>query len=445
MIPYRIFFSLCLILFFQHVTISVRSETDRAVRDTFTLGQHYFQMEQYDKALSAFDAVRKQAPSSVIYCYIGMVMQEQNRLSDAVEAYKNALTFKASSQIYCSAHLHLGIVFKAQGKLELAETHLREALTLNPDTPEAHIHLGELFLLQRKFEMAVNEYRKSINLNPNFIESYYGLGRLAEMQRDYISAIDYYRKAISQNSYDPMLHYRIALVYRKLEKYEDSSAAMTQFERMKSYSDNVHRFRETIYKNPRLPILYVKLGELHERHGNIVDAQRVYEISTKIHPTFTPAYHRLGMMYINGRDLPKAKSIYQQVTEIDSDNVEAWLKLGVIEINLKQFESAIAAFKQAITVDETSAEAHNNLARLYAGLGTNTTLAIKYAKKAVELSPNSKHYDTLAYTYYHNAQFGDALDAINRALSISPDVPAYVTLRTKIEFAIEEKKNGTKE
>lgn len=421
------------------------SETDTVVRDTFTLGQHYFQLEQYDKALSAFDAVRKQAPSSVIYCYIGMVMQEQNRLSDAVEAYKNALTFKASPQIHCSAHLHLGIVFKAQGKLKHAETHLRESLTLNPDTPEAHIHLGELFLLQRKYEKAIYEYRKSIDLNPNFIESYYGLGRLAEMQRDYISATEYFRKAISHNPYDPMLHYRIALVYRKLKKYEDSRAAMVQFERMKGYSDNVHRFRETIYKNPRLPILYVKLGELHERHDNFADAQRVYEIATKIHPTFTPVYHRLGLIYINGRDLQKAKSVYQKVTEIDPDNVHAWLKLGVIEINLKQFDSAISAFKQAITVDETSAEAYNNLARLYAGLGTNTTLAIKYAKKAVELSPTPKHYDTLAYTYYHNAQFGEALDAINRALSISADVPAYVNMRTKIQFAIKEKKNGTRE
>lgn len=410
--------------------------SDTTDNNPFTLGLHYMEMEQYNKALSAFEEIRRQEPSSRIYCYIGMVYQEQNRLSDAVETYKNAITFQAPPQIHGSAHLHLGIVYKAQGKIQLSQTHLQQALSLNPKIPEAYIHLGEVYLLQRKFDKAENAYHKSIQLNPNFTESYYGLGRVNEMRREFSSAVGFYLKAIKQNPYDPQPHYRLAMTYRNLQKSEEVQAALAKFELMKQYSDNVHHFRETIYKHPNNPILYLKLGELHERHDNPADAQRVYEITNKLHPNYIPAYHRLGNLFIDKRDLAKATATFQKITELDPNYVQAWLKLGVIYINRQQFDPAINAFKQAINAGGTSAEAYNNLARLYAGLGKETAKAVTLVQKAVALSQSPKHYDTLAYTYYRNQQYIEALDAIKRALKLDLENTEFHNLHTKIQNKI---------
>lgn len=432
MLNNSLFIYICLVFSFFYVTNTVISDANSS-DNPFTLGLNYMEMEQYDKALTAFEEIRKQEPSSGIYCYIGMVYQEQNRLSDAIEAYKKALSFQAPPQIHGSAHLHIGIVYKAQGKIPLSQTHIQQALSLNPMTSEAYIHLGEAYLLQRKFDKAENAYHRSILLNPNFTESYYGLGRIFEIQRDYISAVKYYQKAIQQNPYDPQSHYRLAMTYRNLQKSEESKTSMYQFEKMKQYSDNVHHFRETIYKFPNNPILYLKLGELHERHDNPDDAQRVYEIANKLHPNYIPAYYRLGSLFIDKRNLEKATATYTKITKIDGKNVEAWLKLGVIHINRQQFDPAIKAFKQAIGADETSAEAYNNLARLYAGLGTETEQAITLAQKAVALSQTPKHYDTLAYTYFRNQQYTDALEAINRAIMLDPNNTEYQNLLTKIQ------------
>lgn len=440
MFTFRLSMCLCLVLCLQLGTTSVWSDVDVAVKDPVALGIRYLEMEQYDKALATFEAIRQREPSSGIYCYIGMVLQEQNRLSEAIEAYQDALTFQAPPQIHGSAHLHLGIVYKAQGKLGLAENHLKKALTLGTETVVAHIHLGEAYLLQRQFDKAKQAYRQSISLNSNYTESYYGLGRVAEMQNDFNAAVHNYRLAIKQNPYVPEAHYRLSMAYRRIQKQEEAKAAMTQFKLMKSYSDNVHRFRETIYKHPNTPILYVKLGELHEKFDNITDAQRVYQTATTLYPSFLPAYHHLGAIFIRQRDLQKATAVYQKITKIAPNDVEAWLKLGVIHINRKQFESAIDAFKRAIVVDETSAEAYNNLARLYAGLGTEMVQAISLAEKAVALSPIPKHYDTLAYAYYRNKQYPEALVAINRAITLAPNVTAYGNLRTKIQEKLQEKK-----
>lgn len=426
----RVCISLLLSLFYVTNGLVCDADSDN---NLLTQGLHFMEMEQYDNALTVFEDIRRQAPSSGIYCYIGMVYQEQNRLSDAVEAYRNALDFPAPPPIHGSAHLHLGIVYKEQGKISLSLTHLNKAISLNPKTPQAYIHLGETRLLKREFDKAASAYRKSIQLNPSFTESYYGLGRVAELQHDYSSAADNYRFAINRNPYDPRSHYRLAMTYRNLKKYEDAKAAMTKFEVMKAYSDNVHQFRETIYKHQNNPILYLKLGELHEQHKNIADALRVYEIANRLHPTYIPIFERLGNLFIDQRDLQKATATFRKITELDPNHVQGWLKLGVIYINRQQFEPAIVVFKRAIEVDETSAEAFNNLARLYAGLGKETAQAVTLAQKAVELSPTSKHYDTLAYTYFRNQQYTEALDTINRAITLVPSNTEYIKLRSKIQ------------
>ncbi|RKU26012.1 hypothetical protein C6497_14605 [Candidatus Poribacteria bacterium] len=431
---------MCLYLFilFQLVLRSVWCEDNLLPNDPIDLGIHYLEMEQYDKAYDAFDAVRKKEPSSGIYCYIGIVLQEQNRLSDAVDAYQKALTYSAPQQIHSSAHLHLGIVYKAQGNLELAESHLQEALIRAPNTVEAYIHLGETYLRQHKLDKAEKAYRHSIKLNPIYTESYYGLGRVEELQNHFDSAIQQYRLAIEKNPYAPDAYYRLSLVLRRIDKSGDAEAAMHQFKKMKDYSDNVHRFRETIYKNPNNPILYLKLGQLHEQHDNQSDAQRVYQMAISLYPTYLPVYHSLGEVLIGKRELEKATAVYHKITEIDPNDVQAYLKLGVIYINRSKYDPAITSFKQAINVDNTSAEAYNNLARVYAGLGDKTSEAIHLAKRAIEISPISKHYDTLAYSYYRNKQYTEALKAIEHALTLTPGVKAFENLRSEIQEKIKQ-------
>ena len=162
------------------------------------------------------------------------------------------------------------------------------------------------------------------------------------------------------------------------------------------------------------------------------------ELLAKLHPTYLPIFQRLGNLFIDQRDLQKATATFRKITEIDPNNVQGWLKLGVIYINRQQFQPAIFAFKRAIQVDETSAEAFNNLARLYAGLGKETAQAVTLALRAVALSPISKYYDTLAYTYYRNQQNTEALVTINRAIALNPNNTEYLKLRSKIEEKIKE-------
>ena len=403
-------------------------------------GVRYLDTEQYHLALAEFQTIRKEFTaskniSSLAQCYIGIVYQELNNLSEAVTAYQEALALDGPPEVHGNAHLHLGIVYKAQGKLSLAEDHLTQALPLLTETTEAHIHLGDVYALQRRFSAAEKAYQTGIRLNPKYTESYYGLGRIAEMQNRLERAIGYYEAALMRNRYLSQAHYRCSLTYRRLGNSEQAETAMAQFRRLKTYEDRMHQFREALYRNPNLPMLYIELGKLHETYDNLKEASQIYKVATQVHPSYLPPYLRLGEIFIQQRDLEKATNVYQKATAIAPNNPRVWVKLGIIYINQHQFEPAIQAFKQAIAVDNTAAEAYNNLARLYAGLGKEMQQAIDLAERAVTLTPTAKHYDTLAYTYYRNAEYAKALTAINQALSLAPDTDEYNKLLLKIQDA----------
>lgn len=434
------FFALLISLSSIHGWCGVERELnnrlERAVR--------HLDAERYDLALAEFQSIRKEfatseSVGSLAECYIGIVYQELNSLSEAVAAYQSALALKAPQDVHGTAHLHLGIVYKTQGESTLAENHLRQALALLPETAEGHIHLGDVYVLQHRLDAAESAYREGIRLNPDHTESYYGLGRVSELQNRLQQAMEYYDAALLRNPYLSQAHYRRALTYRRLGNSEQAAAAMAQFRHLKTYEDAVHAYREALYLNPNLPVLYIKLGELHETYDNLTAAVQIYETATQAHPSYVPAYTHLGEVFIKQRAFEKAALAYQKSTEIAPNDSQVWLKLGVIYINQQQFDPAIAAFKQAIVVDNTAAEAYNNLARLYAGLGKDIQQAIDLAKHAVSLEPTARYYDTLAYTYYRNTQYAEASEAIHRALALAPDVDAYNKLLLKIQAAQKEK------
>ena len=413
-------------------------DAQQEVNTRIERGIRYLKAEQYNLALAEFQAIEKEFKTSadigsLTQYYIGFVHQELNDLSPAAAAYQEALALKAPQEVHGNTHLQLGIVYKSQGKLALAENHLKQSRMLLPATGHSHTHLGDVYLLQRRFNAAEKAYRAAIRMNPEQTESYYGLGRVAEIQDRLQQALKHYDVALVKNPYLSQTHYRRSLTYQKLGDTAQAAAAMDQFQRLKTYEDRMHQLREALYTNPNVPMLYIKLGELHEMHDNLTEAAQVYEMATQVHPSYLPAYLHLGEVCIEQRALEKAVRVYQKAAAVAPNNAHVQIKLGVIYINQHQFEPAIAAFKRAIAVDDTAAEAYNNLARLYAGLGREMHEAIQLAQQAVALAPTAKYYDTLAYTYYRNAQYSQALKAINQAVALAPNVEAYSKLRAKIQ------------
>jgi predicted O-linked N-acetylglucosamine transferase (SPINDLY family) len=95
---------------------------------------------------------------------MGVTLQEQGKLEEAIEAYNKALALKPD---YAEAYNNMGIAFKKQGKLEEAIEAYNKAIALKPDYANAYHNMGDVFENQGKLEEAIEAYNKALVIKPD--------------------------------------------------------------------------------------------------------------------------------------------------------------------------------------------------------------------------------------------------------------------------------------
>jgi tetratricopeptide (TPR) repeat protein len=98
------------------------------------------------------------------YYGLGIVLQDQGKLEDAIAAYRQAIALDPK---YAPAYYNLGIALGQQGKLEEAIAAYRQAIVLDPKFVYAYNNLGNALLDQKKLEDAIATYRQAIALALN--------------------------------------------------------------------------------------------------------------------------------------------------------------------------------------------------------------------------------------------------------------------------------------
>ena len=76
---------------------------------------------------------------------------------------------------------NLPIEIQGQGKTAEAVNHYNQALSIDPDEPDAHYNLGVTLETQGKIDSAVSRYLKTLELSPGYTNAHYNLGRLLAM------------------------------------------------------------------------------------------------------------------------------------------------------------------------------------------------------------------------------------------------------------------------
>lgn len=179
------------------------SEYPQFVRAYNDLGVIYMKLDRLDEAAATF---RKAIEISKRFFYprmnLGLVLNRQNKFKEAVEilgplyeenhgmvevrfAYANALSgagqiidadkifrsLLASKEIAgptkAGLHFKLGVNLNRQGKFVEAVQELEQAVSLNPEAPNAHLQLGGALLQVQQFERAERELLRAYELSGN--------------------------------------------------------------------------------------------------------------------------------------------------------------------------------------------------------------------------------------------------------------------------------------
>ena len=91
------------------------------------------------------------------------------------------------------------IAYSDAGRTDLAIDKYKEAITVNPNMPNAYILLGNIYVEQHKYLEALDCYKKASEINPNDAKTYTFIGNTYFMLNDLENAIQTYRTALAHN------------------------------------------------------------------------------------------------------------------------------------------------------------------------------------------------------------------------------------------------------
>jgi Tfp pilus assembly protein PilF len=141
----------------------------------FALGFANFKLdknEEAERALrKAIDLDPKFAPA---FAYLGLIRAKTGAYGEAISLYESAL--RADAKLGVVHHLIADAMLKQNADARTIETHLRQAVEMDPTFTPARLSLGKLFMRSQRWADAIVELEQVVKLDPNVPEAYYQLG-----------------------------------------------------------------------------------------------------------------------------------------------------------------------------------------------------------------------------------------------------------------------------
>lgn len=226
----------------------------------------------------------------IVLCMIGLTVsgcaskqkrikmsQDNRRVAEAYMAkgdYTEALRYLLDAQTFhANDHLlqdDLGKVYVARGKYDLAITHFKRALEIEPDFAPGMNNLGAAYLLSEQWDEAIAVFT---SLNDNLLYAtphypLYNLGWAYYNKGEYKTAISYFNKSLkSQHGFILALR-GLGLTYQKRGDLDRA----------------IGYFKKATEKNPRFAELYFDLGTAYAEKKQDPAAIEAFEKVSLIQP-----------------------------------------------------------------------------------------------------------------------------------------------------------------
>jgi tetratricopeptide (TPR) repeat protein len=143
------------------------------------LAAGYFDAGRIDDALAQLREAVTLDPSPLRHYDVGRVLLVARRFPDAEATFRTALALQPD---FVEGLYGLGVALDGQGKLSEAIDAYTRALRLNLDFADAHFNLARVLTTQGHFAEAIAHYEEVVRLRPNDVEATAALERLRSLR-----------------------------------------------------------------------------------------------------------------------------------------------------------------------------------------------------------------------------------------------------------------------
>jgi tetratricopeptide (TPR) repeat protein len=228
-----------------HSELEINPNEDKAYNN---LSAVYRLQGFYDQAIeTAQKAVNLKTYYPEAYMNLALAYKEKRDFEKAKEVLKTGLK---NIPLFPEANLLLGEILQEEGKRDSAMVEYQKILDQASGRKDvvydlemlfskgdlynmevsarAHFNLGTIYIQQGRTDLAESHLKNAVSLKPNFAEAFANLGILYDNTRRYSEAIIQLEKAVSLDPQNAVYHYNLGLAYAKSNRLEEAKEEFQQ-------------------------------------------------------------------------------------------------------------------------------------------------------------------------------------------------------------------------
>lgn len=311
--------------------------------------------EQSDPTVESLTQQLLQSPRDAeLLCQLGLLLYQQQRHTEASEQLRHALAIKPD---LVDAHFILGSIAQDHNDFATAQSHLREALRLQPDFPIAtcrlcivlfqsgmpqeakivieqglainpevvdfHFYLGNLHDSIGEFDLAIVSFENVLKKQPDSVAALFNLANVCAKVRREAEALSYFVKLIELEPTHADAYNGMGIIHRQYGRNNDAITC----------------FRKAILWHPQFDLAYSNLGTTLQETQQASQAIRSFDHAIAIRPDFAEAYSNLSLVHKSCYELPLALQAAEHAFRLKPDFVDArWAVAALKIMSLCEFE-----------------------------------------------------------------------------------------------------------
>ncbi len=343
---------------------------------------------------------------------------------------------------HAPAYIHLARIHLQKNQISMACDEVRQALDVNPSSPEATALLAECYMLQkRRDEEALQAYRNALKFSPNDKDVLKTVASIYYDRDQYDEeAIAIYNRSVEENPGDPTTLKALAQSAKLTANHELSIKAIEpllhagQLEKAhleqlanayikldikepkaeKVLRDSLRSFPDNIEYTAALARI------LASQDKDDVENLQVYESHLKAYPDDLMIGRQLAKTYIKANRYDQALETAQQLLQKEPNDEELQRLNALASLYGNKLDEAVSEYQRILDRNPDDEQALVNLAVAYAQKLRTDEEALGYYSRALKLQPRNDLLH-LAMGRIH-AFKNDTAEAVNSfKAAIDPD------------------------
>jgi tetratricopeptide (TPR) repeat protein len=191
------------------------------------------------------------------------------------------------------------------------------------------------------------------------------------------------------------------------------------------YEAALNSFNEMLALDPLNARALDARGTILTDQGKLEQAVADYTKAIEADPLYPPAYYNRGRVYGLQKKYDQAIADLRKSFELAPFffGYRANGNIGRIYHQQGEYDKALEAFAAAISFDDSKADTYYLRGETYTAMGNYEAAISDYEAAISRFSKYSQAYQSLGYARYKTGQFDQALEALDKAIELSPESP----------------------